>query len=168
MLTGGDRRSIGKANQVVALLKSQPEHLSQLVRLLWDRDSLVSMRAADVVEKVSRGQGNLLQPYRAQLLGLLAECSQQEVRWHLAVMVPRLRLTVAECRRVADLLEKYLGDRSSIVKTSAMQGLFDLTRQDAELRPRVTELIHVLARTGTPAMRARGRHLLKQLEVKGF
>ena len=147
LLSGGDRRSIGKSNQVVALL-----------------ENLIAMRAADALEKASRVKGTLLQRFKAQLLGLLGECIQQEVRWHLAVMVPRLGLTAAECRRAAELLESYLEDRSSIVKTSAMQGLFDLTRQDESLRPDVTELIRSLTRSGTAAMRARGRQLLKLLE----
>jgi len=45
-----------------------------------------------------------------------------------------------------------------------MQGLADLTSQDASLRPMVLELLRSLARTGTPAMRARGRILLHRLE----
>jgi hypothetical protein len=86
-------------------------------------------------------------------------------------MVPRIPLTVAECRRVAGILESCLEDRSSIVKTCALQGLADLARQDASLLPEVIDLLRVHSRSGTPAMRARGRMLLKQLEstrVKEF
>lgn len=133
--------------------------------MLWDFDPLVAMRAADALEKFTREKPDLLQRYKAQLLGLLAECTQQEVRWHLAAMVPRLRLSYPEIRRAAQTLQTYLQDTSSIVKTLAMQGLVDLTAQNASLRPEVTELIRSLTRSGTPAMRARGRHLLKQLET---
>ena len=37
------------------------------------------------------------------------------------------------------------------MKTLAMQGLADLTRQDAALLPEVLDLIRILARSGTPA-----------------
>ena len=124
------------------------------------------MRAADVMEKVSRERAMLLAPYKAQLLSLLAEAAQQELRWHLAVTIPRLRLTASECRKAAEILKTYLEDGSSIVRTFAMQGLADLARQDAALLPCVTELIRALTRSGTPAMRARGRMLLKELEKR--
>jgi hypothetical protein len=65
---------------------------------------------------------------------------------------------------VADILLSYLEDRSSIVKTCALQGLADLTRQDASLLPEVVDLLNIHSRSGTSAMRARGRMLLKQLE----
>jgi hypothetical protein len=99
----------------------------------------------------------------------LAEATQQEMRWHPASIVPRLQLTRSECRRVAGILRQYLTDRSSIVKTFAMQGLADLIsrdsiKHDASLRPMVLELLRSLSRTGTPAMRARGRILLRRLE----
>ena len=58
----------------------------------------------------------------------------------------------------------YLGDRSSIVKTFAMQGLAGLAMQDPEMKPEVVEQIRVLTRTGTAAMKARGRKLLAELE----
>jgi hypothetical protein len=45
-----------------------------------------------------------------------------------------------------------------------MQGLADLALEDPALRPMITELIRSVARTGTPAMRARGRKILRQLE----
>jgi hypothetical protein len=166
MLGGGDRRSIGNSDRVAAMITSHPERLTHLVDLLWDSDPIVAMRSADVLEKSTRGNGSLLQPYKGQLLGLMAENTQPEVRWHLAVMAPRLRLTLNECRRVATLLRGYLEDRSSIVKTFAMQGLFELTRQDESLLREVGDLIRTLTRSGTPAMRARGRHLLKELEQK--
>lgn len=165
MLAGGDRRSIGRANEVVDLVGLQPEKAALLIECLWDADSLVRMRAADAAEKISRDRIGLLLPYKTPLLGLLAETTQQEVRWHLAVMVPRLKLTPLECRRVAEVLQQYLEDRSSIVRTCAMQGLADLTRQNASLRPMVLDLIRSLTRTGTPAIRARGRILLVQLQA---
>ena len=49
-------------------------------------------------------------------------------------MVPRLRLSGQEKARAAAAFERYLEDRSSMVKTLALQGLADLGRQDARLR----------------------------------
>jgi hypothetical protein len=105
-----------------------------------------------------------LRAYRKELLGLMAESTEAEVRWHLAVMVPRLSLDVRERELAVSLLHEYLKDRSSIVRTFALQGLADLALQDASLQPRVVELLRVATRDGTAAMKARSRKLLARLE----
>ncbi len=163
MLSGGDRRSVGRVADA-SISSQHPQRISSLVDCLWDEDACVRMRAADALEKISREQSLHLTSYKAALLTLLAETTQQEVRWHLALVLPRLPLTQSECRRVADVLQSWLEDRSSIVKTFAMQGLADLTTQCASLRSPVVEMIRVHTRSGTPAMRARGRKLLQTLE----
>ncbi len=165
MLTGGDRRSIGRADEVADLVRLKPGTTAELIECLWDDDACVSMRAADALEKVSREDAGRLKPYKAALFDLLLEATQKEIRWHLALIIPRIRLSAAESLRAAEILEGYLEDSSSIVKTLAMQGLADLTLQHTGLLPRVLDLIRTLTRTGTPAMRARGRMLLKDLEA---
>jgi hypothetical protein len=164
MLAGGDRRSIGRSDEIAALVTLHPRQVAELVECLWDADPCIRMRAADAMEKASRESTALLQEHKAELLGLAAETGQQEMRWHLAVILPRLRLTAPEGRRVVKMFRIYLEGRSSIVKTFAMHGIADLALQDLAPRPMVTELIRSLARTGTPAMRARGRKILRQLE----
>jgi hypothetical protein len=163
MLSGGDRRSIGHANEVAALVLARPQLVGELVELLWDTDALVRMRAADALEKLSREHTECLQAYKAELLGLMADTTQQELRWHLAALVPRLKLSPEERRRAAAMLERYLEDRSSIVKTCAMQGLWELALRDGEMRPKIVDLVRELTRTGTAAMRARGRKLLLEI-----
>jgi hypothetical protein len=120
------------------------------------------MRAADAAEKVSAKKPRLLDRHKRELLGLLAEAEQIELRWHLALMIPRLPLTAPERRRAARALERYLEDRSSIVKTCALEGLADLARTDAALCPDVKQLLQNARRQGTPAMKARARKLLAQ------
>jgi hypothetical protein len=160
----GDRRSVGRANQVAALAAQSPEIFGQLIEALWNPDPVARMRAADAAEKASLQHRELLQPFKADLLGLLAEATQQELRWHLAQMVSRLELTREERHRAAATLRLYLGDRSSIVRTFAMQALACLVEQDASLQAEVVDLIRRLIKTGSPAMRARGRKLLARLE----
>jgi hypothetical protein len=95
---------------------------------------------------------------------LLAETNQKEMRWHLAIMIARLRLTASECQQAKDLLLSYLADKSSIVKTCAMQGLADLTLQCPGFHAMVLDQLRSCSRMGTPAMRARGRILLRRME----
>jgi hypothetical protein len=143
LLEGSDRRSIGRANEVARMVLKEPRRFRELIACLWHDDPIIRMRAADAAEKVSVQKPRLLDRHKPELLGLLAEAEQIELRWHLAAMIPRLRLTPAERHRAAVALHRYLEDRSSIVKTFALQALTDLAQNDV-------------------AMRARARHLLKK------
>ena len=163
ILQGGDRRSLGQANRVVTLILSQPKRFPELLECLWCDDPVVRMRAADAAEKISAKRAELLHPFKAELLGLAGETSQQELRWHLALMIPRLPLTPAERKREIALLKEFLNDRSSIVKTCALQGLAELAQDNSEIRAEVVGIMEQASRTGTPAMKARARKLLPGL-----
>jgi hypothetical protein len=164
LLSGGDRRSIGRADRVAEMVCRDPRLFPELMAGLWSEDALVRMRAADAAEKVTRTDRELLAPYKKELLGLMSEAGEQELRWHLAVMVPRLPLKGKERLAAAAWLKKYLEDRSSIVKTFALQGLADLARVDARIRAEVVEILRESVRSGTAAMKARGRKLSIELD----
>jgi len=145
------------------MVSENPQLFPELIVGLWSKDAVIRMRAADAAEKVTQRSPELLAPYRKELLGLLGETKEQELRWHLAVMVPRLVLNSKERQRAKSLLNNYLQDRSSIVKTCALQGLVDLAHNDASLRDAVIEILREARRSGTPAMKARSRKLLHEL-----
>jgi hypothetical protein len=174
LIEGKHPLSVGRVPEVTALVLAHPSKAERLIELVWDEDPGVSNRAADVLERISRrkplaavsGLIPILTCWKSPLLGLMAEATRNKLRWNLALTVPRFTLTLSECRRAAASLHSYLDDRSSIVKTAFMQGLFDLALQDPQLLPAVLDQLRVLARSGTPAMRARGHKLLERLEAK--
>jgi hypothetical protein len=155
---------IGGSEEVAAMVSKDPKFFSELMAGLWSTDPLIRMRAADAAEKVTRNRSELLRPYTGELLGLMVETEQQELRWHLAAMVPRLQLNIKQRNLATSLLIGYLDDRSSIVKTFALQGLAELAQDDASLRPGVIKILREATRNGTAAMKARSRKLLGRLE----
>lgn len=159
-LEGGDRRSIGQSGLVVAEVLADPALFDELFSGLRSRDSVVRIRVADALEKVTAVRPDLLRPYKRDLLGSLSKSADKEVRWHVAQMLPRVRWSGRERRLVYEILASYLQDSSSIVKACAMQALVDFTEQVPGLRPAVSRLVRRLTTTGTSAMRARGRKLL--------
>lgn len=163
-LEGGDRRSIGRSEEVMADILESPALFSVLVAGLSVDDPIVRMRAADAMEKISLTHPEYLLPHKKLLIGLASSSAQKEVRWHLAQMLPRLKLGKKEKRQVAGILLEYSGDNSSIVKTFAMQALADIARQTPEFLPSVLVHLKELTLTGTPAMKARGRKLCAELE----
>ncbi len=65
-------------------------------------------------------------------------------------------------------LRRYLDDRSSSVRTCAIQGLTELSRGNTAMEAEMVELLGQFCVTGTAAMKARSRKLLKELRrVKG-
>jgi hypothetical protein len=162
---GRNRLQGGRAKEVAALILAKPRKVGQLIECLWDEDPGVANRAADALERATFHRPSLAAAWTEALIGLMAEAEQNKLRWNLALLVPRLELSVDEARRVAEALRTYLDDQGSIVKTAAMHGLVLLTRHDPRLLPEVLDLLLILSRSGTPAMRARGRILLKQLET---
>jgi hypothetical protein len=175
--------SLGRVKEAVALVKVQPRLAAHLVNLLFDEDPGVSQRAADVLERVTaRVTTNscasateqaaimrILAREKDIILGLLVEVRPEthpkKLRWNLALMLGRLPLTVADCRRAAPVVYSWLDDTSSIVKTAALQCLADMTRFDSASVPAVVDLLRIHSRSGTTAMRARSRILLKRIEA---
>jgi hypothetical protein len=170
MLQEGQARiSVGRAEEVAALVLAQLKAFSDLMECLWDKDPGVVNRAAHALERITRdrepGVIKQLNSWKSSLLVLLLEASENKLRWHLALIVPRLALTRPEIAHAVQALQSWLeDDSSSIVKTMSLQGLADLTHQDPSLLPHVLDLLRILSRAGTPAMRARSRILLEELE----
>jgi hypothetical protein len=165
-LAGGDRRSLGKSGEAVHDISENPALFADLFAGLFNADPVIRMRAADAVEKSTRRRPELLRPWKRCLLEQISTLHEKEVRWHIAQLIPRLSLTPSEKDMAVQILMGYLSDESSIVKTFSMQALADLAKRDAGLRLQVAPLIERLTQTGTPAMRSRGRKLLKQLRDK--
>lgn len=164
-LSVGDRRTTGASAEVTARVLDNPELFDPIFNAIWQNDDPgTRMRAANVCETVTRARPDLLQARKSDLLKNIAPIPQQEVRWHYCQMLARVKLTRAERRRAFDQLKTFLDDKSSIVKTFAMQALFDLAEQDPSLQSETRALLERLAETGTPAMKSRGKKLLRALK----
>jgi len=162
-LKGGDRRSISGVPEVVDQVMADPTLFAVVFAGMTDVDPLVRMRCADALEKITAVRPEYLIHYKKRVIRLAATAEQQEVRWHLAQLFSRLKLSASERRQAAEILAEYLKDTSRIVKTFAMQALADIATQDSELRSPIVQRLKRLTETGSPAMKSRGRRLLAQL-----
>lgn len=163
MLSGGDRRSIGRVDEVIALVEARPELFAVLLDALQHTDPIVRMRAADAAEKLSAVHPAWLQSHKALLFDLARSSGQQEVRWHVALMLPRLSLTQEERRLAAAIMEGYLEDKSAIVRANALEGMAALAVQDIDLRAPVLRKLESARQSPSAAVRSRARRLLQWL-----
>jgi len=159
--SGGDRRSIGAADSVAAAILRDPKNLPDLLQGMAFPDALIRMRCADAAEKVSRVRPELFAGHAPWLLDLAERAEQQEVRWHMAQILPRLALSQAQALQAIALLRLWLGGASRIVQVNALQGLYDLSRDAPERVPDLPALLAEAIEQGPPSLRARARKLLR-------
>lgn len=165
ILTGGDLRSLGKANAVVKATKNQ-EDFDQLFSCLLLTDRLVVMRAADAVEKLSAHHHEYLAPHKKEVLRLCHQETHKELKWHLAQLVPRLPLSATEFKESWSLLSTWARDKSNsrIVRVNAVQSLADLVAQKRGSASELSLLIAEIEKENIPSLNARIKSIEHQLK----
>jgi len=81
-LRGGDIRSIGRSNEVVADIEEDSTLIEKVFPGLYDRDPVLKARSADVIEKTTRNRPDLLLKHKKEIISILKDETQQEVCWH--------------------------------------------------------------------------------------
>jgi hypothetical protein len=160
-LMGGDVRSLGRSRRLVDALVRDPSKFDEVFKEIFSDDPVVRVRAADVVEKVTRTRPELLRPFKRTLIERAAVMEDPKVRWQVLPMLVRVRLSAAERDRVREILLESLQSRSSILRTVALQTLWDLSDGDAGMREEVRGVLAEAMVSGSAAMRARARILLR-------
>jgi len=159
-LSGGDLRSIGKVNAVIRHVQSQSQ-FDKLFNGLFHQDRLIVMRAADAVEKITLKEHRYLMPHKKSLLELLDTARDKELKWHLALLVSRLKLTKRELGKAWAILTGWALDagESRIVRVNSVQGLFDLLKQSPRLKSDLELTLVQLEKEEIPSLKARIRKL---------
>ncbi|MBL9046057.1 MAG: hypothetical protein JNK34_01920 [Tabrizicola sp.] len=165
-LSGGDKRSIGRSNDVATYVLAHGAAVPGLVALLRHPDAVVRMRAADALEKLSARKAEWLTPFADDILAA-AEPEEQEICWHAAQILPRLDLDAAQLKATVALMRGLLGHESRIVRVFALTGLVDLSRRDHSLRPMAGTAVQTATMSGIPSLAARARKLQRQLGKDG-
>jgi hypothetical protein len=134
ILKGGDLRSIGEANEIVAMVNNQTA-FDELFEGLTYPDRKVVMRSADAIEKITLRKSDYLQKHKMELLNLCQSAKDIELKWHLALLISRVGWTNKELGRIWQILTAWATDtqESKIVRVNSVQGLFNLLKQQPEL-----------------------------------
>lgn len=161
-LKGGDLRSIGRADEVAKKIGKDQKLFDEVFQGIFAVNSIIRMRAADVCEKVSQKYPDLLKKHKSKILNNLNNFEQQEVRWHVALMISYLKLNKLESEKVFMELSKWIiNDKSRIVKVNSMQALAEIAINNAYFKLKTTSLIKKQIKTGIPSLMSRGKKLLK-------
>jgi hypothetical protein len=142
--------------------------LRALVHELFGEQVYVRKRAADVARRITDHDPAPLQPYADELAGLLESLpiDESQTRWHLALVVSRTAHTQAQRLRAARTMSLLAEDESNALRCAAMEGLATLALSEPSLRSEAEALVEQFLWNGTPAMKARARHMQKRLTRK--
>ena len=163
-LAGGKRGSLGEAGQVALEALDHHGYVKEMVAGLILPDPVLTARCAHVIMFVAQKKPQLVQPYKRSLLDAMSRCDQWEIRLELSKAITQLQLTADEIADLVGVFKAYLDAPQSFVRTGALQGLADLARKDADLVPMTQNLLAHYVNSGTAAMRARARKLLKTFD----
>jgi len=158
------RSPVDQAEKVAEEVLDHPHLTAEIIDCVESEDSALQSRAARVLEIVAAQSPDIVQPFKDKILHDLSWTDQWHVRAHFCKVIPILDLSREDVEKAYQIFDHYLSDRSSIVRTFAMQGMFDLLDRAPERTESVRKLIEELMETGTPAMLSRGRMLLVAFE----
>jgi hypothetical protein len=155
-LSGGDLRSIGKANLIVTEIQNQND-FNALFNCLYSDDRLVVMRAADAIEKITVECVDFLHGHKKELLAFCERANNIEFKWHLALILPRLSFLESECDYVRKILSSWLLDtkESKIVRTNSLQALCELSKQDSTIKEKLDGIMSEVEKENIPSLLAR-------------
>lgn len=165
LAVGGRSNSLGRVDEVIALVSDEPSRLDELYACLFDEDAWIRMRAADALEKVCRQHPEWLVPYVDRFPAELAGSSQPSILWHLAQMYRHLTLTSRQKAFAVSWLERVLSSTEVdwIVAANAMQTLMQFAEDGAVPRHELVALLRVQQQHRSKSVVRRADKLLAQV-----
>lgn len=160
ILSGGDLRSLGANRSAIAKVNNQSS-FDELFKCLFHESRLVVMRAADAIEKITINNSQYLASHKKELFTLCSRVELKELKWHLALLIPRLHLSRNELGRAWDMLVTWAKDKanSRIVRVNSIQGLFEMVKHQSELQKDFALTLSQLEKENIPSLNARIRKL---------
>ena len=163
LLSGGDLRSIGLSNQVVAMVETQKD-FDELFEGFFHPERLIVMRVADVVEKITLKNPSFLQKHADDILRLCDSAKNIELKWHLALLIPRLEFTVEGTARAWSIVSRWASDQkeSKIVRVNSLEAVVKMSKKNPLLEADAQNIIHNLMSENIPSINARIKKLTQR------
>ena len=160
---GGDRRSIAQSKRALALVRANPNLIPHLAGLAGDKDWLVSMRAADLLEKLAHEHREWIEPHKGLFIGPLADDEHWEVRLQVVRALPLFSWSPAEKKRVVEILLRDAEHPQKFVRAWAVDSLAHFAERDHGLMPELQRCLRQFKRSGSKALMSRGRQILVRM-----
>lgn len=168
MLSMGDLRSDGLANEVAQIVSENPDLLPELVDAFNSPDPAVRGHAADALEKVSRIHPDKVVAFLPLLARLAQDDEVAMVRWHLAMVLGHLSVQPASIPQATSTLLALLEDASPFVRSWAITGLCLIAQNSPASATAITDAIAPLVSDSSAAVAKRAHTALRALTDPSF
>ena len=163
MLSGGDLRSDGHADQVAEIVLENPGLFEDLFEGIDEKDDLIRSRASHSLEKVSRTHPEIFLTHIEHLLEAARTENPPMARWHYAMIFTNMALFSDQVDRFIPILLEMLNDKSVFVKSWAISGLTVFGRLYPKYLERITDNIVSLKDDQSIAIRSKVRNSMQCL-----
>jgi hypothetical protein len=163
LLSGGDLRSDGHADQVAEIVLENPGSFDDLFEGIDEQQDLIRGRAAHSLEKVSHTNPELFLPRIEQLLEAARYENLPMARWHYAMIFANLAVFPDQVDRFVRVLFEMLDDKSVFVKSWAISGLTIYARFYPEYSERISSSIESHKDGKSIAIRSKVRNSMECL-----
>lgn len=137
MLTGGHHNSLGRTEEVVALIMQDIEPIEALFRCYRSKDAVVRMRVSNAIKKIGQREERRLIPHIDRLLDDVGSLDQASAQWTLAQLFAMLvdHMNLGQKERATCLMQRNLaGHDDWIVLNTTIETLSEWAREDPPLK----------------------------------
>ncbi len=162
-LSEGRRGAIARATDVAHHIKDNPEEFRTFLKLLSSEDEVIVSHASHALQTLGKIAPDLVSGYSSEIAVKLIENSQWELTEAFSKILSILTLNETEIEAVFDVLyERFETGKGSLLRTWALQALFDLSVVHPRFESRASKALGIALDIGSKAMQARARKLLFQ------
>jgi len=163
ILSEGDLRSDGFANEVARIVSEQPALLPDLMEALVSSDASVRGHAADALEKVARCCQTEVSVFLPGIIRSARNDSVAMVRWHLAMILGYLSTAPGIVPEAKRTLLALLKDESPFVRSWAVTSLCIIAKNSPSHVDSITKRIASLISDPSAAVAKRAQTALRVL-----
>lgn len=136
MLSGGHHNSLGRTEEVVAIVLAHPDRLDDLFACYDSPDEVVRMRTSSVLKRIEKARHDLMVPFISHLIETVGTLDQPSAQWTLAQLFEELArdMTPAQLTAAKALLKHNLATKTDwIVLIQTMKTLHAWANADADI-----------------------------------
>ncbi len=165
LLTGGHPNSLGRTEEVVALVLADRSRLEELYGCYRSDDEVVRLRVSGALKRVSLARPEWLIPFVDRLLTEISELDQPSAQWTLALLMNNLKalLTEEQTERAVAVMRRNLEHPDWIVLNNPMQVLAEWSADHPDIREWLRPHLERLTGESRRSVAGRARKLLTKL-----
>lgn len=166
LLAGGHPNSLGRTEEVVALVLTQPALFDELFETYRSEDEVVRLRVSSAMKRIERYRRDLILGHLDRFIDEIGELDQPSAQWTLAQLFARVEseMSGSQKRKALALFKRNLEHNTDwIVLNTTMDTLGAWSRDDEALKGWLLPRLDRLADDPRKSVASRARKLAAAL-----